>query len=301
MPGTHAAARRRQRHHPARHRADVCRRGRRRRRGQRRRLQAIARLEAEPPDIVLADIGMPGKDGYDVAHAHAADAGAGAHSCHAADRRVRAGGSRARARSGVRRRARRSRSSRSCVIGRVKAAAREFESAPGAAAADLAARLKRSRRCPQVRCRAGAAAFGGRRRDRAAGPGSRTTSSGSTARSPTLAHAGSATPPDSTRPAAVCCSTNVLAVSGRAQGSGNIVAGDDIAPAIEPEPSRPTASTGVETPMLQRSRRQFHERHGWTSASPPALRDAFTALLAMEQGHPLPKAAGGRMPAVDAA
>jgi CheY-like chemotaxis protein len=30
--------------------------------------QAIARLEASPPDIVLADIGMPGKSGYEVAH-----------------------------------------------------------------------------------------------------------------------------------------------------------------------------------------------------------------------------------------
>ena len=29
--------------------------------------QAIARLNAEPPDIVLADIGMPGKTGYEVA------------------------------------------------------------------------------------------------------------------------------------------------------------------------------------------------------------------------------------------
>ena len=29
--------------------------------------QAIARLEAAPPDIVLADIGMPGKNGYEVA------------------------------------------------------------------------------------------------------------------------------------------------------------------------------------------------------------------------------------------
>ena len=29
--------------------------------------QAIARLDAEPPDIVLADVGMPGKNGYEVA------------------------------------------------------------------------------------------------------------------------------------------------------------------------------------------------------------------------------------------
>ena len=29
--------------------------------------QAIARVEAQPPDIVLADIGMPGKNGYEVA------------------------------------------------------------------------------------------------------------------------------------------------------------------------------------------------------------------------------------------
>ena len=29
--------------------------------------QAIARLQSSPPDIVLADIGMPGKDGYEVA------------------------------------------------------------------------------------------------------------------------------------------------------------------------------------------------------------------------------------------
>jgi CheY-like chemotaxis protein len=29
--------------------------------------QAIARLDAAPPDIVLADIGMPGRNGYDVA------------------------------------------------------------------------------------------------------------------------------------------------------------------------------------------------------------------------------------------
>ena len=28
---------------------------------------AIARLEASPPDIVLADVGMPGRDGYEVA------------------------------------------------------------------------------------------------------------------------------------------------------------------------------------------------------------------------------------------
>jgi CheY-like chemotaxis protein len=30
--------------------------------------QAIARLESSPPDIVLADIGMPGRNGYEVAH-----------------------------------------------------------------------------------------------------------------------------------------------------------------------------------------------------------------------------------------
>ncbi|HKB09184.1 MAG TPA: response regulator, partial [Vicinamibacterales bacterium] len=29
--------------------------------------QAIARLQSSPPDIVLADIGMPGKNGYEVA------------------------------------------------------------------------------------------------------------------------------------------------------------------------------------------------------------------------------------------
>src|SRR5581483_4464583 len=29
--------------------------------------QAIARLDAQPPDIVLADVGMPGKNGYEVA------------------------------------------------------------------------------------------------------------------------------------------------------------------------------------------------------------------------------------------
>jgi len=29
--------------------------------------EAIARLDAEPPDIVLADVGMPGKNGYEVA------------------------------------------------------------------------------------------------------------------------------------------------------------------------------------------------------------------------------------------
>ncbi len=29
--------------------------------------QAIARLQSDPPDIVLADVGMPGKDGYEVA------------------------------------------------------------------------------------------------------------------------------------------------------------------------------------------------------------------------------------------
>jgi CheY-like chemotaxis protein len=62
----HTLSWRRQRHDSARHRADVRRRG--------RQVvavsdgdQAIARLEASPPDIVLADIGMPGRNGYDVA------------------------------------------------------------------------------------------------------------------------------------------------------------------------------------------------------------------------------------------
>ena len=73
------AARRRQRHHPARHRADVRRRGRRGRRGRATAMQAIARLEREPPDIVLADIGMPGRNGYEVAQYVKAVAAAGAH------------------------------------------------------------------------------------------------------------------------------------------------------------------------------------------------------------------------------
>src|SRR5688500_16247395 len=30
--------------------------------------QAIDRIEAEPPDIVLVDVGMPGRTGYEVAH-----------------------------------------------------------------------------------------------------------------------------------------------------------------------------------------------------------------------------------------
>src|SRR6202140_2620367 len=30
--------------------------------------QAIARVNADPPDIVLADVGMPGRNGYEVAH-----------------------------------------------------------------------------------------------------------------------------------------------------------------------------------------------------------------------------------------
>ena len=39
---------------------------------------AIARLDSEPPDIVLADVGMPGRDGYEVAlHVHRTPALAG--------------------------------------------------------------------------------------------------------------------------------------------------------------------------------------------------------------------------------
>ena len=53
--------------------------------------QAIARIEATPPDIVLADIGMPGANGYEVAQYVKQIAAARAHSGRPADRRVRAG------------------------------------------------------------------------------------------------------------------------------------------------------------------------------------------------------------------
>ena len=83
---------RRQRHDSARHRADFCRRGCPGRRGQRRRSGDRPPASASPPDIVLADIGMPGKSGYEVAQ-HAPVASSRAYSGHAAHRRVRAGGS----------------------------------------------------------------------------------------------------------------------------------------------------------------------------------------------------------------
>ena len=54
--------------------------------------QAIARIPTERPDIVLADIGMPKRSGYEVAAFVKGQAGPGAHSRAAACRRVRARG-----------------------------------------------------------------------------------------------------------------------------------------------------------------------------------------------------------------
>ena len=63
---------------------------------------AIARLDAEPPDVVLADIGMPAPDGYELA-LHVRRTPALAHiPVHPADRGVRPGRSRASAGRGVR-------------------------------------------------------------------------------------------------------------------------------------------------------------------------------------------------------
>ena len=61
--------------------------------------QAIERIRADRPDIVLADIGMPERDGYEVAAFVKGDPRAGAHSGAAADRRLRAGGRGAGARA----------------------------------------------------------------------------------------------------------------------------------------------------------------------------------------------------------
>ena len=54
--------------------------------------QAIARIPIERPDIVLADIGMPKRSGYDVAAFVKGTAGSRAHSRAAACRGVRARG-----------------------------------------------------------------------------------------------------------------------------------------------------------------------------------------------------------------
>ena len=67
MPVHNSAARRRQRHDPARHRADVRRRRHPGRRGRRRRAGDRSSIQADRPDIVLADVGMPERDGYEVA------------------------------------------------------------------------------------------------------------------------------------------------------------------------------------------------------------------------------------------
>ena len=68
--------------------------------------EAIARISAEPPDIVLADIGMPEQRWLRGRGIRQADAAARAHPGAAAHRRVRAGRRGARARGRVRRRPR---------------------------------------------------------------------------------------------------------------------------------------------------------------------------------------------------
>ena len=67
--------------------------------------QAIARIQGDRPDIVLADVGMPERDGYEVAAFIKRHARARAHPGPAADGRVRAGRRGARARGRLRRRA----------------------------------------------------------------------------------------------------------------------------------------------------------------------------------------------------
>ena len=62
--------------------------------------QAIERLDAEPPDIVLADVGMPGKNGYEVAAYVRKVVGLRHIPGRAAHGRVRAGGPGARGRAG---------------------------------------------------------------------------------------------------------------------------------------------------------------------------------------------------------
>ena len=67
--------------------------------------QAIERIDRRSPDIVLADVGMPERDGYEVAAFIKGDPAARAHPGAAAGRRVRAGRRGARARRRLRRRA----------------------------------------------------------------------------------------------------------------------------------------------------------------------------------------------------
>ena len=68
--------------------------------------QAIARIPIELPDIVLADIGMPKRSGYDVAAFVKGRAGPLAHPGAPPGRRVRAGRREPRAAGPLRRRAR---------------------------------------------------------------------------------------------------------------------------------------------------------------------------------------------------
>ena len=67
--------------------------------------QAIDRIQADRPDIVLADVGMPERDGYEVAAFIKGTPQLCAHSGGAADRRVRADRREPRARRRLRRRA----------------------------------------------------------------------------------------------------------------------------------------------------------------------------------------------------
>jgi CheY-like chemotaxis protein len=53
--------------------------------------EAIARIPKEKPDIILADIGMPKRSGYEVSAFVKSRPRARAHPCAAARRRVRAG------------------------------------------------------------------------------------------------------------------------------------------------------------------------------------------------------------------
>ena len=85
------ASRRRQRHDSARHRADVRRRGRRRSSPSATATRRSRASTRSPPDIVLADVGMPGQERLRGRAVHQAVAAARAHSGRAPDRRLRAG------------------------------------------------------------------------------------------------------------------------------------------------------------------------------------------------------------------